>query len=203
MKPKIAVDIDDVISDSTETIRLVVNNHLGIDLQPDDYRSVEADYWGYYEAVWQSKNVNVDYQEIEERLISKTNNHENMPLLAGAEFALGELSKKYSLILVTSRKQEKFQKSTDAWVRSNLPNLDLEVYFAGHKKDKSKGELCRDLDTKYLIDDNPVHCESAIKNGVNAILFGNYGWNKTAPTGVIRCESWPDVVDLLVNERAE
>lgn len=51
MRQKIAIDVDDVIADATESVRLVANSYPGINLTPDNYRSVEAEYWGYYTEV--------------------------------------------------------------------------------------------------------------------------------------------------------
>lgn len=52
----IAIDVDDVIADSTEVTRLVVNKNLGIDLQVEHYR-VPGDFNNYYEDVWRAHGL--------------------------------------------------------------------------------------------------------------------------------------------------
>ena len=65
---------------------------------------------------------------------------------------------------------------------------------------KTKGELCQELNVSWLIDDNPEHCLSAVDAGVEAILFGEYGWHHEAPMHLTRCKDWPSVVDYF-NEK--
>lgn len=42
-KETIAIDVDDVLANSTEAFRIVVNERFGINLSPEDYQ-IEADY---------------------------------------------------------------------------------------------------------------------------------------------------------------
>ena len=53
-KPIIAVDIDDVLADSTDALRRVINERLGVNLTPEDYL-IKEDYWDHYEEVWHHK----------------------------------------------------------------------------------------------------------------------------------------------------
>ncbi len=200
MRQKIAIDIDDVLADSTETIRHTVNNHLGVNLSYDDYRGVEADYWGYYEAVWEAHGIHKDvsFGDVEDLMEGHAS---SVAMLAGAEFALSELAKSYDIVLITAREQKR-EESTRQWLAEQLPGRQLDVYFSANgrlnNKNKSKGELCNELGADWLIDDSPVNCQSAIGHGVKAVLFDDYGWQHTPPVDVIRCADWPAVIEVLV-----
>lgn len=51
-KPIIAIDVDDVLSDSLDALRIEVNKRVGADLQRRDYH-IAADYEGYFLKVWE------------------------------------------------------------------------------------------------------------------------------------------------------
>ena len=194
-KKIIAVDIDDVLADSTESIRQLVNDKLGVSLTKDHYK-VEGEYWGYYERVWQAHGIGnqLSYDVLGEEM-SLDQGH--VPLLPGASFALAELSKKFKLVLLTSR-DEAWKKATERWVKSHFGDLFDKVFFteAGGVK-KTKGELCDEIGAKWLIDDNVEHCKSALANNVMAVLFGNYGWHMSVPKNIVKCEDWPSVLEFF------
>jgi len=175
----IAVDIDDVIADTTEALRLEANKISGVDLKKEHYQ-IEGAYGSYYEAIWATNNVDhlVSFDKLQtDMALSQT----HIDLIEGAKEALAQLSRKYRIVLVTSREINWIQ-ATDKWVKDNLNDLIDRVVFVHHKDNdgRTKGDLCEELGAKWLIDDNPDHCESAIARGVNVLLFGDYGWNKHA-----------------------
>jgi hypothetical protein len=48
-----------------------------------------------------------------------------------------------------------------------------------------------------LIDDNEEHIQSALDQGLDTILFGEYGWQHGAPQGTVVCKDWPAVLEYL------
>jgi len=199
-KRTIALDIDDVLVDMNETMRLWSNRVSGVELTPEQYQ-MPAEYWGYYERVWETYGLKgLSYDDFEADLIA---DQLHVPVLAGASFAIEELQKQFHVILITSRNTE-LERQTRAWVKAHLPG-DIDIYFAKNnrlKSGRSKGELCVELGAFMLIDDNVEHITSALNEGVEAILFGDYGWQPSIPNGAIRCSSWPAVLEVL-NGRAE
>lgn len=200
-KPVIAVDIDDVLADSTETFRKVSNSISGANLTREHYQ-IPGDYSKYYERVWaqhglhKKLNYSAVIQEIYESEI-KT------PLLAGANFAIKELAKQFDIIIITARPPE-LEKFTRAWLNEHLEGGFIEVYFTqSHPEttEKTKGELCRIIGAKWLIDDNPEFCQSAQEHGVTAVLFGEYGWHNDIPHDVIKCKDWPAVLEYFNDEQ--
>ncbi len=201
-KRTIAIDIDDVLAENNETMRRWTNDNAKTTFVPDDFR-VKGDYWGYYERIWREHELHevLSYEVFEEELIQE---QVQMPLLPGASFAIKQLQQDFEVILITSR-STLLEPMTRRWLTAHFGSHVPEVYFAANSKDtarKSKGELCRELGAFLLIDDNLGHCESALEYNVEAILFGEYGWQHSIPDHIVRCKDWPTVLEY-VNGRAE
>lgn len=195
----IAVDIDDVLADSTETVRLLVNERTGANLSRDDYMST-GEYWQYYEQVWAKHGLSsqFSYADIEGELAL---DQSNVPSLPGAVLALRELSKDHDIVVVTSRNSS-WEDATRQWFKQHFFDHEIDLHFTGdrHASDyKTKGQLCKQLGVSLLIDDNPTYCRSAIDEGMGAILFGQYGWHYDIPEQAVRCQDWPTVLEHLNN----
>jgi FMN phosphatase YigB (HAD superfamily) len=197
----IAIDIDDVIAHSSEAFRLRVNKYTGADLTREHY-SVEGDYYGYYERVWEAHGLGdkINFDVFEEEMAE---DQSHVPLLPGAAFAIGELSKRFDIILVTARNPA-WEKATLKWVKKHFGSTFSSVHFAGKYYDENqqtKGELCKSMGANWLIDDNPEHCQSAVDAGLEAILFGDYGWHYKAGPHLTRCKDWPAVLDYFDKDK--
>jgi len=197
MKKTIAIDIDDVISDTTEAMRLWGNRVSGVELLPEHYNTPGNDYWAYYEKIWEHHGIAdiLKFDDFEGELIV---DQAQVPLVASAAFVLEELQKKYHIILVTSRNPA-LEAGTRKWLADNLQG-DIKLYFARNGRlnvGRSKGELCKELGAFLLIDDNTDHCQSAVDNGVEAIVFGEYGWQNVDVEGAVKCKNWPEVLEYL------
>ncbi|MDB5177350.1 MAG: hypothetical protein JWN75_1018 [Candidatus Saccharibacteria bacterium] len=198
-KPVIAVDIDDVLAGTTELLRVFINERSGSSLTKEDYL-VEGDYWGYYGRVWESHGIGGRelFEEFAQELIR---DQAHVPLLPGAHFAMYELSKRFHVIMITSRK-DTWEPATRKWFRDHFSKDDIELYFTGHHQAddfKSKGEICKELNVELLIDDNYDHCKSAVDLGIKAILFGSYGWTKQGEHNIPNCKDWPAVLEYIDN----
>lgn len=194
-KKKIAIDIDDVIADSTESLRIVTNKRTGSNLSKEHFK-IPGDYWGYYERVWQIHGIDkhISFEELDDEMIE---DQSHVPLLPGASFALMELSKSFEVYLLTSRNKA-WENATRQWLDDNGFKDFKELHFTeSYKKSKSKGEICSSLGISWLVDDNPEHCQSAVSHGVEAILFGEYGWHHKSTEGLKRCKSWPEVLEYF------
>lgn len=197
-KPIIAVDIDDVIAESTEAFRKKVNVHAGIDLKSEDYK-VEGPYWGYYDQVWRAHGVEgrIDREQI---FLEMHENQSHIPLMPGAAYAVGRLQERFEVVLVTARDIE-WGEATKEWLRKQLGFDAPRVYFSevhkGVNGAKTKGEICLEIGARWMIDDNPGHCQTVLDHGVTAILFGEYGWHTDVPSGTVRCKDWQAVLEYF------
>lgn len=196
----IAIDIDDTIADSTESLRLLVNKRVGVDLPQEAYR-IKGDYWGYYERVWEANDIadKISHNDFAKEMVD---DQSHVPLLAGAEFAIKELAKRHDIVLLTAR-DKTWEAATKHWLKDKFGKDVMDVHFTSAHKDEhemTKGQLCRHLDAEVLIDDNVEHCQSALDEGVQALLFGNYGWHHAAPDNIKRCRDWQAVLDFFSDD---
>jgi 5'(3')-deoxyribonucleotidase len=192
-KPIIAIDIDDVIADSTETMRIRVNKRTGAQLEPEHYQMPYQNYMSYYERVWKNHGVDIAYDDLLEEMEA---DQANVPLLAGASFAIAELTRKHDIIIITSRPRTWESKTMD-WLKTQLGDIFISIHFTDKDEPRTKGQICKELGAEWLIDDNPEHCQSAIDEGIKAILFGKYGWHHKAPKHLVRCKDWPEVMEYF------
>lgn len=193
----IAIDIDDVIADSTEALRLSVNERLGAHLTREHYR-VSGEYWSYYERVWAAHGIHdkVPRDLLDQEMVI---DQSHIPLLPGASFALSELTKRFDIAVVTARNPA-WQEATLNWLRSHFGDVFVSVHFAGSRHEDNaltKGQLCKQVGAFVLIDDNIEHCKTAIEEGLEAILFGEYGWHIKIPEELVRCKDWPAVTEYF------
>ena len=192
-KGVVAVDIDDVLANSTEALRIVVNKHLKVNLLPEHYQ-IPGDYWSHYEEVWKRHGLEkrISLSDIEPMM--EVNQSHVYPY-DGAFQTLKFLSKYYELIVITSRPPS-WRLATEQWLDANFSGLFKEVLFTRNSKDsdhKSKGQLLVEHNASWLIDDNVEHALSARDKNIKVILFGNYGWHHKAPVNMMRCKDWSAV----------
>jgi 5'(3')-deoxyribonucleotidase len=197
----IAVDIDDVLAASAEGWVNYSNQKWGTKLQVDDYDEDWAKMWG------------VDHQERLKRAqhLYRSGLVSTFQKIDEAKHVLEKLSKKYKLVITTSRVQA-VQKDTLEWIDRYYKGLFDEVHLAGffdggHQDayKMTKAELCKSIGADYLIDDHPKHCFAVAEAGMITLLFGDYVWNrniKELPPGVIRVKNWQEVLEFFKNERS-
>lgn len=192
-KQIIAVDIDDVLADSTEFWRLEVNKRAKLKLEPEHWR-VPGEYSGYYPRLWKAHGVDhlISIDDID--LHMKTD-QSGVKAAPDATRTLRKLAKTYELVVITARNSDQ-EAATRRWLDSVYPELFDRIYFTwdeDSQTEKNKGQICAEIGASWLIDDYPGHCRYALENGVQAILYGTYGWHLGIPDGVIRCKTWQDI----------
>jgi uncharacterized HAD superfamily protein len=199
-KQLIAVDIDDVTADSTESLRVRVNNEYGVSLTREDYL-IPGDFWTYYEQVWAAHDLQYIDESIYHEEMGVDQSH--VPLLPGALLALTELQKSYDIVFLTAR-SSLWKEATERWLRQFFGE-DVQLVFGGQKDEvhRSKGVVAKELGARFLIDDNYDNCLSAVEQGVYALLFGNYGWHPKEKTGVVHCEDWQAVLGYFAAKAHE
>jgi 5'(3')-deoxyribonucleotidase len=202
--PIIAIDVDDVLADSTESVRRQVNKKLGLNLQPEHYK-VPGDYWGYYETVWATHGLS-DQITIETLDTDMTIDQSHILPYVGANKVLRRLAKHFELVVTTSRNAD-WEAATIAWLDSNFPGVFKRVIFTDsvhNPGQKSKGEICHEIGASWLVDDNVEHAKTALEQGVSVVLFGEYGWHHTGhtlPDHVLRCKSWIELGTYFERQR--
>ena len=196
-KPIIAVDADDTIFDENTAVRLYMNDHYGFEHTEDDYL-VEGPFDNYWERIWNvaPEKVTQMYEEFAHSTYKK-----DLQPIAGAIPILQKLKEKYDLVIVTSRGQSVVD-MTHASLRLHYPDIFNDVHFVplwGSGEKATKAQICNEIGASYLIDDSFEHCKLAAEAGVNAIIFGDYGWNRFQELSIriTRCKNWKEVWRIL------
>jgi 5'(3')-deoxyribonucleotidase len=201
-KPIIAVDVDDVISAQNESMRKFANRKYGYSHMPEDYLKIEAPYWGYWGYVW---GVSDEEQNLMVKEFQFSGEITKQKVIPGSVAALKRLSKAHELVIVTSRHDVHFDE-THEYLEKHFPALFNSVHFAKVWEDgtrESKANICKKIGANYLVDDNSEHCNLAAEEGIKALLFGDYGWNRNAKLhpAVTRVRDWQEVLDYFENEQ--
>jgi 5'(3')-deoxyribonucleotidase len=120
----IAVDVDDVLSATNDSMRQFINKTYDLNFSPEDY-SVEGEYHGYWEVIW-----GVDKEEGERRYQAflDSGGMGNHKTHNGAVEAIKELKKKYKLVIVTARDDFLFE-VTEKWLERHFPKTFSQVEF--------------------------------------------------------------------------
>lgn len=201
-KPIIAVDCDHVVMDINEGIRLYVNEAYGESHTQEDYQ-VNGSYRRYWERVWGTpEGVKSDRfaQFIDAGKMAEL---EEIP---DALESLRSLKDRYDIVMLTARSEREVG-DTHSWLgRHALGVFDQVIFMHQWQPEQAlptKGEICRGIGAKYLIDDNYDHCQIASNLGVASLLFGDYGWNREVELadGMVRASDW-SAVKRYFNEQS-
>ena len=192
-KKIIAVDADDTLFDENTAVRLFMNEKYGLDHTPDDY-DIVAPYEGYWENIWQ---LDPDEMDARYEAFIVSSHKANLQPFPHAIKVLRYLRKDYDLVVVTSRDQRTVE-VTHHSLAQHYPDIFQDVHFVplwGNGEKVTKAMICNEIGASYLIDDGYDHCRLAAEAGVTALLFGDYGRNRTQKllSGMIRAVDWTEV----------
>lgn len=195
MKQTIAIDIDDVLAVNVPSFIKYSNKKWGTNLSIDDY----DEYWG---KMWKVDDTEMRRRGDEYHGSGVFGTYDHYP---EAKPVLERLAKKYKLVITTAR-QIVLQKETLEWIDQYFPGIFSEVHFAGMWDEltpeshlATKAELCQSIGADYLIDDQPKHCIGAADVGLQALVFGEYPWNKHLKESdkITRVRNWQDIAEYF------
>lgn len=191
MKQIIAVDVDEVLAANAPSFVEYTNEQWGMDLTVDDYHEHWAELW------------QVDHEETMRRA-KQYNASEAITSMGHFEAAnkvLRNLADRYTLVIVTARRKE-LEAVTEQWVSRHYDGIFSAIHHADiwdtehpDANTFTKADICVKLGVSFLVDDQSKHCNAAQAAGVQAIMFGDYPWNRSddITPGVIRCADWDEV----------
>ena len=189
-KKIIAIDIDEVLFPFMDAFRVHHNKIYGTHYSQDDIVSYDL-----------AKELGISVQGAVDRVYNFHQSDDNKLVspLSAARAAIKKLGEVYDLEIVSSRLPQ-LSSITASQLDKYFPGCFGGVTFIGYaavlENPRTKVEVCLEIKAFALIDDQLHHLEPAAKQGIKAILFGNYSWNKTdkLPPGVTRCRDWPAVL---------
>lgn len=194
----IAVDIDDVLASSAPALVEFSNNRWGTNLTVDDYNEDWAVMWQVDRQTESDRAQEIDRSRVFQDVLHNNEAYE----------VLKELAKRYELVIATSRIY-KIRGDTLEWLDRHFKGMFADVHHTGIFDEvyykplaqegaamKTKAGLIRRIGADYLIDDQPKHCLAVADQGMETVLFGDYGWNRNIgplPPRVSRCRNWQEV----------
>ena len=195
-KPIIAVDIDEVIFPMVEDLIRYVDRSHSVKLTPQEFVTYSL------EDIWQGGPV--EGSQVFEAY--KAQFSVEVAPVKGAAEALGKLSVRYEVIIMTSR-DVVVEEKTRRWLDHHFPEIFKQVHLLGNKKDsqiyREKAGVCQELGVYCLIDDSLRPILETNQVGIKTLLFGDYPWNQAdeLPEGVIRVKDWQEVLEYFEHER--
>ncbi len=181
----IGVDIDNVLSDTDQTIREIIREKFGVESTTEQITS-----WNYSDSLPISR---------EQERIALNLFHEQYCKFAtpisGAASGLRHLYNSYTIWLITSR-DSRSELLTKDWLHCNQMFYH-KLFFA-----KDKVNFNKNID--LIIEDNWETASIFAEIGIPAILFQK-PWNENGLTHplISRVDTWGDVVSLVGMEKAE
>ena len=104
----------------------------------------------------------------------------------------------YNLISITSR-PDSLRATTENLLERCFPNIFSDLFFSYNhytkmnENEKSKAEICLSENVSHIIDDSLTYCIQCAERGIEALLFGNYHWNKGISKEIILPEAKEDL----------
>lgn len=193
-RPVVATDIDDVLCRTAQGFTDFSNTNWGHCLTVDDYDEDWSKVWGTPPEVTHERAELLHSGEVLDGFLH----------IEEAALVLGQLKERYRLVVATSRRSV-VERITHGWLQRHYGGLFEDVYFSGiydrpgpHGANvaRTKNDLLLEIGAQYLIDDQLKHCIAAEEHGVEAVLFGDYAWNRCdepLPAHVTRCADWTAV----------
>ncbi|RDY07327.1 hypothetical protein CR513_08575, partial [Mucuna pruriens] len=196
----VAVDVDEVLGNFVSALNNFIADQYSSNYSVSEYHVYE------FCKIW---NCSRDEADIRVHEFFKTAHFKSgIHPLPGAQTALQKLSKFCSLSVVTSR-QNVIKDHTIEWIAKNFPGLFHEIHFGNHFAldgvSRPKSEICRSLNAKVLIDDNPRYAIECADVGIRVLLFdyeNSYPWCKNESVDqhplVTKVKNWEEVEQQLM-----
>ncbi len=158
-----------------------------------DYHSRDPKDWG-------SETIEEAIKRVQQ-FFTKPEFLDARPMDNAAE-SLSELSKKYKLIVITSR-DNIIEGVTNDWLDRHFPMIFQEAHFTARfnleGKRGKKSAVALSAKAKYLIDDTLENVIEGAEAGLEVLLFGDYPWNQIEelPERVRRVRNWQEVLEYF------
>jgi uncharacterized HAD superfamily protein len=188
-----AIDMDDVLVNTVQTINLFHNEKFGTNYHYDDYKS-------FY--LW--KTWGGDRKDIIEKMDQYYHSayFDNIRVCDEVLPIIGKLADDgHDLYLVTSRPKCVSEK-TEKFLSKKFKNIFRQVIFTDHCIDgenykRKKSDVCRELGADVMIEDCPDYIRDCAKV-VPKVLVPVRPWNiEDFPENVIHFLEWKKIWELI------
>ncbi|KIY47070.1 hypothetical protein FISHEDRAFT_46044 [Fistulina hepatica ATCC 64428] len=183
--PVIAVDLDDVLSQTNEDLAKWHNETY------DTNMDLSLFYYYYY---WKNPYWGTPLQTLEKvtRYYAEERIFQTEPI-PGARHGLSILRRMGCRLIVVTARSPEFEARSRVWLQQHFPDIFDNIVCTGQfrnamSKDAdvtaklSKAEVCAELGARVLIDDSAENALQVVKakhiQQPYVLLFGDYEWNR-------------------------
>ncbi|KAK7328630.1 hypothetical protein VNO77_22744 [Canavalia gladiata] len=197
----VAVDVDEVLGNFVSALNKFIADRYSSNYSVSEYHVYE------FFKIWNCSRdeANTRVHEFFETPYFKS----GIQPIPGARMALQKLSRFCNLSVVTSR-QNAIKDHTIEWIEKYYSGLFQDIHFGNHFAldgvSRPKSEICRSLNAKVLIDDNPRYAIECAEAGIRVLLFdyeNSYPWSKTESADqhalVHKVKNWEEVERQLMS----
>ncbi|EKM60797.1 uncharacterized protein PHACADRAFT_246940 [Phanerochaete carnosa HHB-10118-sp] len=198
-KPLIAVDMDDVLSETNQAVADWHNDVYDTNLDLSQF---------YYYHYWKNPGWGTPdetFRKVEE--IYASDCLDKAKATPGAFEALTKLKDwGYRLVVVTARQRRELERSV-RWLEKHFPGIFDDMICTGQSQETladehealtklSKADVCKKLNAKFLIDDSLENALLCVTHAepIPVLLFGTSAWN-------VRVSNYKSVEDGLSFEQ--
>ena len=184
-RPRIGLDFDGLIADTTKAKKAYAGKEYGILLNPEDcdretgIRLLGKDrYFRMIRDIYGSKTTLA------------------LDPVPGAIDALGRLEQVADVYIVTARYSEQV-----SWLRKWMEERILPVHGVVHTAEQSKRDTIRSLQLDWFFDDSLRNLVDAKDTDARLVLYDPYGRRpRGSPHNEIALSSWAEFMDLVMAE---
>ncbi len=188
---KIGIDIDEIITEYVESIIEFYKNKTGRTLLREDFKTYH--FW----ETWGGTRKEA-IQIVEEFFNSEL--FDSIKPVKDSIQSINNLSKNNELIFITSR-PDHWKEKTEDWLKRNLDS-PVKVIFTSDfhtGEGKKKAEICRELKSGLILEDNEKYAIECANTGIKVILFDK-PWNQNSEhSNLIRVNDWTDALKEIEN----
>ena len=182
----IGIDLDNVLADFQTTYLAFHNKYYGTTLTPKDITTFEYPPF-----------MQITPEESEKRVYEffESDEFDDIKPWKGSKDAIGKLSKKYSLYIVTSRPD-----STNGWVDRYFPDqmddiLHSNQFLLDHDGKVTKATICKEKEISVMIEDAENYAEEVSAVGIKALLLDQpYNQDFKEKKNITKVYSWEEIV---------
>ena len=190
IKDRIGIDVDDVVVNFMKWFLDYSNLNLGTNYTLDQITNYHLWELGIHKSKEESIKIVNDFQD--------SAHFNKIDFVEGSKEGIERISKFNDIYFVTSR-PEKLKRKTEDFFYSNFPKNGYKFSFSGEiHGGKTKAEICKELNLKIMIEDNPSYALSCAKEGIETFLLSKY-WNKdyVEHKNLVKVKDWEELIDKL------
>lgn len=170
---RICIDLDDTLVDWNGALRKWHNETYGTNLKLEDFKDYNFEVFGTPQEA---------RRKIE--IFNNSAYHERFLPIEGSVEAVDILLKRGKELFILTSRSDFLKANTERLIDNQFRNKFSDILYSSNhysgreNSEKTKAEICRELNDALLIDDSQDYIFQCLLVGIKGILFGDYPWNQ-------------------------